>query len=154
MSFCFLNAEHGVKIYGPYLTLNQEAGLKTPQPMGTSVLSVTRTQSPACGCGLPITLSTAPLYTIGCPFRKTAVLPLLRTTLGASATKSAKQQLVRKGRTNAYADDSVVLQTNKTCSFLAKRVRSDYCKSNLLKMKQKVFSLRSVYAVGLHTGSM
>ena len=74
-----------VKICTAYLTLYLETGLNTPQAMGLSDPSVTSTQSPASGSGLPITLSIAVLYTMGCPLRKTPVLSLLRTTLGMPA---------------------------------------------------------------------
>ncbi|KAA6421994.1 MAG: hypothetical protein FRX49_08012 [Trebouxia sp. A1-2] len=56
-----------------HLTLNMDVGLNTPQAIGASEPSVTRTASPACGWGLPTTLSIAPLYTMGWPLRKTAL---------------------------------------------------------------------------------
>mmetsp|Transcript_33312 Transcript_33312/g.83911 ORF Transcript_33312/g.83911 Transcript_33312/m.83911 type:complete len:216 (+) Transcript_33312:889-1536(+) len=65
------------------LTRNMELGLKTPQPMTFSAPSPTSTQSPACGVGRPTTRSTAPLYTIGCPSRKSRDFPRLSTTSGA-----------------------------------------------------------------------
>ena len=71
---------------GTHLTLNMELGLKTPQAMGVSAPSVTITVSPDCGWGFARTLSTAPLYTMGLPLRKIAVLPFFRTTLGIPAT--------------------------------------------------------------------
>lgn len=49
----------------PHLTLKIESGLKTPHPNTCWAPSLTSTQSPAFGAGLPTTLSTAPLYTIG-----------------------------------------------------------------------------------------
>ena len=70
---------------GTHLTLNMEWGLKTPQAMGVSAPSVTTTVSPDCGWGFARTLSTAPLYTMGLPLRKIAVLPFFRTTLGTPA---------------------------------------------------------------------
>jgi hypothetical protein len=48
---------------GPYLTLNMDVGLNTPQPMGCMRLSQTATMSPAEGGGRPTTHSTAPPYT-------------------------------------------------------------------------------------------
>lgn len=83
------------KMCQTYLTLNMELGLNTPHPMGVSAPSVTRTVSPAFGWGLPTTLSTAPLYTMGWPLRKSAVLPLFSTTLGTPVQSSVKVEVRR-----------------------------------------------------------
>lgn len=75
--------------HGTHLTLNMECGLKTPQAIGVSAPSVTTTVSPDWGWGFARTLSTAPLYTMGLPLRKIAVLPFFRTTLGTPAPNVA-----------------------------------------------------------------
>lgn len=61
-------------------TQNIDAELYMPQPIGFSAPSATSTISPVLGGGLPMILSTAPLYTMGLPSLKSCVFPFLSTT--------------------------------------------------------------------------
>ena len=66
-------------------TQNIETELYMPHPIGFSVPSATRTMSPVLGGGLPIILSTAPLYTIGFPSLNSCDFPFFSTTFAMPA---------------------------------------------------------------------